>query len=205
MDTAGRIHTGVNVHHFTGGPCAELVVLGVAAAAGAGPLVIMAAAGGGDRGVIAPCGRCRQVMIDLHPDVDVIVPGVPGPDVVAVRSLLPWTYRQPDATPARIVRFRRDYYDDIASGAKRLTTRHDDPVAVGPAILYFENDPESRILNAVVDRVVAKRFADLSLGDAIGENADSVDDLREGLLDHYPELTDDSIIHVVEFHVVAAN
>ncbi len=52
---------------------------------------------------------------------------------------------------------------------------------------------------------MAKRFADLSLGDAIGENADSVDDLREGLLDHYPELTDDSIIHVVEFHVVAAN
>ncbi|GAA1524353.1 hypothetical protein [Brevibacterium permense] len=24
MDTTGRIHTGVNVHHFTGGPCAEL-------------------------------------------------------------------------------------------------------------------------------------------------------------------------------------
>jgi cytidine deaminase len=32
MDTAGRIHTAVNVFHFTGGPCAELVVLGAAAA-----------------------------------------------------------------------------------------------------------------------------------------------------------------------------
>ena len=37
MDTAGRIHEAVNVYHFAGGPCAELVVLGVAAAAGAGP------------------------------------------------------------------------------------------------------------------------------------------------------------------------
>lgn len=36
MDTSGRIHTAVNVYHFTGGPCAELVVLGAAAAAGAG-------------------------------------------------------------------------------------------------------------------------------------------------------------------------
>ncbi|WP_245554955.1 cytidine deaminase [Nesterenkonia alba] len=50
MDTSGRIHTAVNVYHFTGGPCAELVVLGLAAAARAGPLVTMAAAGDGGRG-----------------------------------------------------------------------------------------------------------------------------------------------------------
>lgn len=31
LDTAGRIHTALNVYHFTGGPCAELVALGVAA------------------------------------------------------------------------------------------------------------------------------------------------------------------------------
>ncbi|BCW35129.1 hypothetical protein StoSoilA2_11850 [Arthrobacter sp. StoSoilA2] len=52
MDTNGRIHTAVNVHHFTGGPCAELVALGVAATVGAGPLVAMAAAGDGGRGLI---------------------------------------------------------------------------------------------------------------------------------------------------------
>ncbi len=63
MDTVGRIHLGVNVHHFTGGPCAELVTLGVAATAQAGPLVTMAAAGDGGRGLIPPCGRCRQVML----------------------------------------------------------------------------------------------------------------------------------------------
>ncbi|WGP05119.1 hypothetical protein QFE97_13510 [Bacillus subtilis] len=43
MDTVGRIHTGVNVHHFNGGLCAELVAIGTAAAANAGPLVTIAA------------------------------------------------------------------------------------------------------------------------------------------------------------------
>ena len=31
MDLSGTIHAAVNNHHFTGGPCAELVVLGLAA------------------------------------------------------------------------------------------------------------------------------------------------------------------------------
>ncbi|AZL06468.1 MAG: cytidine deaminase [Brevibacterium aurantiacum] len=81
MDTYGRIHTGVNVHHFTGGPCAELVAIGNAAAAGAGPLVTIAAAGDGGRGLLSPCGRCRQVILDLHPDALVAVPrsGAAGP------------------------------------------------------------------------------------------------------------------------------
>src|SRR3712207_5766916 len=73
MDTTGRIHTGVNVFHFTGGPCAELVVLGAAAAAGAGPLTTIVAVGDGGRGVIPPCGRCRQHLLDLHPDCFVIL------------------------------------------------------------------------------------------------------------------------------------
>jgi cytidine deaminase len=54
MDAAGTIHTGVNVYHFTGGPCAELVALGAAAAAGAGPLLTIAAVGNEGRGLIPP-------------------------------------------------------------------------------------------------------------------------------------------------------
>ena len=73
MDTEGRIFTGTNVYHFTGGPCAELVVLGAAATAGAGPLTTMVAVGNEARGVIAPCGRCRQTLLDLHPDCFVVV------------------------------------------------------------------------------------------------------------------------------------
>jgi len=37
MDTQGNVHTGVNVFHFTGGPCAELVVIAAAAQALVGP------------------------------------------------------------------------------------------------------------------------------------------------------------------------
>src|SRR5690606_38239311 len=33
MDSAGHIFTGVDVHHFTGGPCAEPVAIGQAVAA----------------------------------------------------------------------------------------------------------------------------------------------------------------------------
>jgi cytidine deaminase len=92
MDADGGIHTGVNVFHFTGGPCAELVAIGAAAAAGAGPLVTMVAVGDRGRGVMAPCGRCRQVLLDLHPDVRVIVPGESGLVAKPVRGLLPYSY-----------------------------------------------------------------------------------------------------------------
>lgn len=98
MDSQGRIHTAVNVHHFTGGPCAELVVLGVAAAAASGPLVMIAAAGDGGRSLLAPCGRCRQVIVDLHPDAMVAIPTDVGPEVVPILRLLPSAYRQPDLT-----------------------------------------------------------------------------------------------------------
>ncbi len=44
----GRIITAVNAYHFTGGPCAELVVIGAAAAQGAYDLHTIVAVG--DRG-----------------------------------------------------------------------------------------------------------------------------------------------------------
>lgn len=34
-DAAGRIHVGVNLYHFTGGPCAEFVAIAAARASGA--------------------------------------------------------------------------------------------------------------------------------------------------------------------------
>lgn len=140
MDTAGRIHEAVNVYHFTGGPCAELVVLGAAAAAGAGPLVTIAAAGDRGRGLIPPCGRCRQALLDLHPDVFVAVPTDDGPALRPIRRLLPDTYFYPDADARRIVRFNKRYYEDIATARKTSTVRYEDPIAPGPAIFLFEDD-----------------------------------------------------------------
>ena len=44
-DDGGAIHVAMNVFHFTGGPCAELAVLGVAAAAGAHRVTSIVAVG----------------------------------------------------------------------------------------------------------------------------------------------------------------
>jgi len=90
----GRIVTGLNVAHFTGGPCAEQVVIGTAAAMGIRELTTIVAANDRDRGILAPCGRCRQVLVDYFPDIEVIVPTGNGSMIVThVNDLLPWGNR----------------------------------------------------------------------------------------------------------------
>ncbi|WIB65725.1 ASCH domain-containing protein [Curtobacterium sp. MCBD17_040] len=204
MDTTGRIFTGVNVHHFTGGPCAELVVLGQAAAAAAGPLTAIVAVGDQNRGVIAPCGRCRQVLLDQHPDCFVIVPTSTGPDTATVRALLPHTYNFPDARPERFIRFNARYYETIADGRKTATTRFNDPCATGRAWLLFEFDETYKRLPAEVELIETKRFDELTDADARAENAATAADLQEGLRSHYPSLADDSSIDVVHFRLTTA-
>lgn len=96
-DTTGRLHTAVNVHHFTGGPCAELVVVGLAASVSTRSLETIVAVASSDLAVLSPCGRCRQVLTDLYPDMRVIINGHEGADTVPVTELLPHAYRQPRA------------------------------------------------------------------------------------------------------------
>ena len=203
MDVTGEIFTAVNDYHFTGGPCAELVVLGLAAAAGARPLTTMVAVGDRDRGVLAPCGRCRQVLLDQQPGCNVIVPNDTGLELVAARRLLPFAYEFPDANPARFIRFNPRYYDDVLAGRKTATTRYDDPTHRGPAWLVFEFDDRYRHMSGIVDDVESKRFAELSDEDARREGASSADDLREGLRRHYPGIADDSRIEVARFHLTS--
>ncbi|KKZ60015.1 hypothetical protein EMCG_05197 [[Emmonsia] crescens] len=116
----GRIFTGVNVYHFTGGPCAELVMLGNAAAGGvisatattagdkekgedsAAPrLTLTHVVAVADRGrrVLSPCGRCRQVLIDYWPGVEVVLDDGGegegegrGAKSAGVKELLPYGY-----------------------------------------------------------------------------------------------------------------
>ncbi|WP_354638105.1 cytidine deaminase [Kitasatospora camelliae] len=88
----GRIVTAVNAYHFTGGPCAELVLIGAAAAQGAYELDTIVAVGDRDRGVVPPCGRCRQVLLDYFPAVRVIVGTGDRVRSVAIADLLPETY-----------------------------------------------------------------------------------------------------------------
>lgn len=202
MDTSGRIHTGINVHHFTGGPCAELVVLGSAAAAGAGPLATMVAVGDRDRGVIAPCGRCRQVLLDQHPDCLVIVPDGDEPSPVPIRKLLPHSYRSPDATPERFLRFTPDSYEAVVTGRKTATTRFDDPCVVGPVWLLFEFDDGYRRLPGFIESVDSTRFDRITDEDAQREGGSAAPEVQHGLRRHHPTIRPDSPVDAVRFRLL---
>jgi cytidine deaminase len=103
----GRIVTAVNAYHFTGGPCAELVLIGTAAAQGAYDLDTIVAVGDRDRGVVPPCGRCRQVLIDYFPALEVIVGTNDGLRMVPITDLLPesyiWAHHQLDPEEGLLV------------------------------------------------------------------------------------------------------
>ncbi|AWW35798.1 MULTISPECIES: cytidine/deoxycytidylate deaminase family protein [Streptomyces] len=88
----GRIVTAVNAYHFTGGPCAELVLIGAAAAQGVYDLDTVVAVGDRERGVVPPCGRCRQVLLDYFPTLNVIVGENDRVRTVAITDLLPDSY-----------------------------------------------------------------------------------------------------------------
>lgn len=96
-DSDGRLHVGVNLFHFTGGPCAELVALGAARANGAREITTIVAVGDGGRGLLAPCGRDRQVLLDHHPTCRVLMPTPEGLRSVLATDLLPGAYRGPEA------------------------------------------------------------------------------------------------------------
>lgn len=91
----GRLFAGVNLYHFTGGPCAELVALGTARAQGAREITTIVAVGNHGRGVIGPCGRDRQVLLDYYPGVRVILPTEHGLRTAPIEALMPlaavWT------------------------------------------------------------------------------------------------------------------
>ena len=89
----GRMYAGINLYHFTGGPCAELVALGRARADGARELTTIVAVGNEGRGVVGPCGRDRQVLVDYHPGIRVILPMEDGIGSVLATDLLPGAYR----------------------------------------------------------------------------------------------------------------
>lgn len=88
----GRIITAMNAYHFTGGPCAELVLIGTAAAQGAYVLDTIVAVGDRDRGILPPCGRCRQVLLDYFPTIEVIVGTGDRPRTLSITDLLPESY-----------------------------------------------------------------------------------------------------------------
>ena len=88
----GVIYSGVNVFHFTGGPCAEIVALArLISDSDAKPLAIIAVADS-DRGTISPCGRCRQILADYCPEIQVILKIEGEMEARPLAELLPFGY-----------------------------------------------------------------------------------------------------------------
>lgn len=85
----GRTFVGVNLYHFTGGPCAELVALGAARAGGARDVTHIVAVGNHGRGPVGPCGRDRQVLLDYYPGIRVLLPTREGVRSVEIGDLMP--------------------------------------------------------------------------------------------------------------------
>lgn len=94
LDENGRVHHGCNIENAAYGPsnCAERTALFRAVADGHRPGSFkMLAVVGDTEGPIAPCGVCRQVLVELcKPDMPVMLSNMKG-DIreTTIRELLP--------------------------------------------------------------------------------------------------------------------
>jgi cytidine deaminase len=101
LDAGGRLFTGCNVENASYGLslCAERAALAAAVAGGAGSIRALAlwfldlpAPGQGPaEGVDAPCGACRQWLVELASEAVVVTNHTPEP--ICVSSLLPNSFR----------------------------------------------------------------------------------------------------------------
>ena len=99
----GRIWTGVHIGATVGrlSVCAEAVAFGRAVLEGDGTIETAVAVrhpkpDETDRelAVVAPCGACRELMVDYSPEADVILRTPDGLTKLPVRGMLPLPYRR---------------------------------------------------------------------------------------------------------------
>jgi cytidine deaminase len=199
LDENGRTHLGLNLYHFTGGPCAELVALAAARAAGARAPRLIVAVGDDGRGVLPPCGRDRQVLADYFPGIHVVIPTADGPQVAPIGDLLPHTYRW-QAQQIQRLRFRGGHLPAVRDGSKRVTMRYNDPVQVGPALLVFGSDEETSLPGRITS-TVAKRVEDITDDEAREDGFAGAGEVLHGLRDYYPDLRSTDEIVIVRFEV----
>jgi len=90
----GRVLTGCNVENASYGLtlCAECSLVSALAGSGGGRLIAVSTVAG-DGEVLAPCGRCRQVLYEFGGPT-LLVDGPDGP--VPLGELLPWAFGPED-------------------------------------------------------------------------------------------------------------
>lgn len=91
---SGKIYAGVNVDSCAYGPCAEPIVIGMAASNGERVYKKIVAVSKPTKGfaVLSPCGNCRQLLVDYAPDIEVILPHNGQPMRVNIHDILPNFY-----------------------------------------------------------------------------------------------------------------
>lgn len=94
----GKTYFGCNVENASYGLalCAERVALGAAVAAGQRKFKAIAVTTSRGQVPIAPCGACRQVLAELAPDLEVVLPSPEGPRVMNLTDLLPDSFGPQD-------------------------------------------------------------------------------------------------------------
>lgn len=113
-------------------------------------------------------------------------------------KLLPDTYVFPDAQAERVLRFNRRYHEEVASGEKTSSVRWGETLAVGPVVLYFEEDDGPPLQGEIV-AVNRFRLSELTADRLRLPDGGTVEGYVEGLRGHYPELPADAEVDVVDF------
>lgn len=201
-DSIGRAYTGVNVYHFSGGPCAEPVAMGSAVASGAQlPLTTMVAVVSDGGGVIPPCGRCRQMLFDYYPKSRVIVRVEAGLAAVPIVDLLPYAFDR-RSVGQQVLYLDGGYLAAVKDGSKRTTIRVHDPVKRGPVrFVFVHDDRASTTIDAVVTRVDSRPMSDLDDADAVRDGFADRAALLAALGRHYPDLDPSVAVDIVHFRL----
>ncbi|SDS36852.1 ASCH domain-containing protein [Brevibacterium siliguriense] len=154
--------------------------------------------------MLTPCGRCCQVILDLHPDALVIVPDstTGKPSIAPIPALLPHSYRHPDSAPTRLLRLHARYFDAVVDGTKTLTVRWNESHRTGPALAYFENTEHDR-LPVEVTSVMVKRLDELESEDLDLTRPSGLDRYIANLRGHYPTMPADANVEIVRFRRTA--
>jgi cytidine deaminase len=201
-DSDGRVFAGVNVYHFSGGPCAEPVAIGNAVASRARlPLTTMVAVIADGSGVIPPCGRCRQMLYDYYPGIRVIVRTEAGLEATPIADLLPYAFDR-RKVGQQVLYMADNYLDAVRDGDKRTTIRLHDPAGPGPVrFVFMHRDKTSTVVDAVVTEVESKAVAALDDADAVRDGFADRGELLTVLRSHYPGLGESAEVDVVHFQL----
>ncbi|RRO19269.1 ASCH domain-containing protein [Saccharopolyspora rhizosphaerae] len=198
---SGALVFGVNAHHFLGGPCAEINALANRAAVRPNdPVVAVAASYGPTGDVIAPCGKCRQVLFDVDPAIRCVVREPNGLTAVPVTELLPHAFDSRALEGPQRLHMGEGYEQSILDGHKRQTIRVDDPFRPGDAVLVFaEESGEVRTMPCTILSVRTATRDELTLEDARRDGFEDLAELHAALDQHYPGLQPTDPVDIVEF------